>query len=468
MTTIEKLRQQRILTTIAELFAEKSAAGALLKRAGMRETGFRPFGDPSIEAWWEHVFVETENKHGRSWIEKLIKAASETYPGNTDLARFQKTGSSLDTLEAHGGNIRISIRQELTFEQIMAVIDRVEKLVESTGRGVECVLGYDGSSNFCLSITGDPSDDEVQRIVSTIQQTLAEEGIAAEVAPEPHRFRDYYSDPLEIEGPDGRRFGIDQVRASTPVSDVARGVMHQYADEGVWPTRQGQKTQAVVDKVDAAGGSERLDPRQTLHDAGVRPGDTLRVSPERTAGAINPLLRDAALARVRNEVVNYAENHPGFEVEANSQVAPTEYLFRFSQRSFGPPTREGGTPIRADHQEVYIQLLPNFPIQAPLAWWQNEIFHPNIDPKTGRVCLGDLLDHWRPAMNFGELCQMLVEMAAYRNYVVTEGYNEQAAKWAVSPEGQLAIERIGGISMIGRLVMDGMPERQLRIRRLSQ
>ena len=413
------------------------------------------------------MFVETENKHGSSRIERLVRAASETHPGNDDLVRFRKTGSSLDTLEAHGGNIRISIQQKLTFEQIMSVLDRVEQLVKSTGRGVDCVLGYDGSSNFSLSITGDPSDDEVQRIISPIQQTLAEAGIAAEVAPEPHRFRDYYSDPLEIEGPDGQRFGLDRIRASTRVSDVARGVMHEYADQGVWPTRAEQKTQAVIDKVDADGGSERLDPRQTLHDAGVRPGDTLRVSPERTAGAINPLLRDEALARASNEVLVYAEKHPGFEVGANSPVAPTEYLYRFSARSFGPPVSEGGMPTRVDRHEVFVRLLPDFPVKAPEAWWQTEIFHPNVDPRSGKVCLGALDEHWRPAMDFGELCQMLVDMAGYRNYAVSEGYNEQAAIWAASPAGQIEIERIGGISVIGRIVMDGTPERRLRIRKLS-
>lgn len=466
MTILDELRQQGILATVAELFAEKSAAGALIKRAGMREAGFRPFGDPSIEAWWEHVFVETESKHGRSRIEKLIEAASATHPGNEDLARFRKTRSNLDALAANGGNIRISIRQELPFEQIMAVLDKVEKMAESTGKGVEFVLGYDGSSNFSLSIAGAPSDDEVEHIVNAIQRTLAEAGIAAEVAPEPHRFRDYYSDPLEIEGPDGQRFAIDRVRASTRVSDVARGVMHEYADQGVWPTRAEQKTQAVIDKIDAAGGSERLDPRQTLHDAGVRPGDTLRVSPERTAGAINPLLRDEALARVRNAVLVYSENHPGFAVEANSLVAPTEYLFRFEARSFGPPISEGAIPTCVDRHEVYVRLLPDFPIKAPEAWWQTEIFHPNVDARSGKVCLGALDEHWRPAMDFGELCQMLVDMAAYRNYTVSEGYNRQAAEWAVSPAGQIAIERIGGISLVGRMVMDGTPERRLHIRKL--
>ncbi|VFN03065.1 MAG: Ubiquitin-conjugating enzyme [Candidatus Kentron sp. G] len=244
--------------------------------------------------------------------------------------------------------------------------------------------------------------------------------------------------------------------------------MPQYADD-VWPARQGQKVQATVDQVTPDGSSKRLDPRQTLHDAGVRPNDTLRVSPERTAGAIDALMREEALARVRGEVLRYAESHPGFAVDANSLVAPTEYLFRFNKRGFGipqnPDTPDSYPPV-IDSHEVLVVLPPDFPIKAPEAWWQTDIFHPNIDPASGWVCLGALQEHYRPALDFGELCQMLVDLAGYRNYAIDEGHNAQAARWALSPAGQLAIEGIGGISVIGRMVMAGEPERALRIRKL--
>jgi len=234
----------------------------------------------------------------------------------------------------------------------------------------------------------------------------------------------------------------------------------------MWPSNKGQRTQAVIDKVGEGGANERLDPRQTLHDAGVRPGDTLHVSPQRTAGAIDPMLREAALARVRNEVLAYAESHPGFKVEANSLVAPTEYLFRFSVPGFGPPGAEGGTPKRIDYHEVLVELPPDFPIKAPEAWWQTDIYHANIDFKSGKVCLGVLQEHYRPSMDFGELCQMLVDLAGYRNYTVTEGYNAEPAQWATTLEGQRAIESIGGISLLGRMVMDSVAEKTFKIRKI--
>ncbi len=213
----------------------------------------------------------------------------------------------------------------------------------------------------------------------------------------------------------------------------------------------------------------RLDPRQALHDAGVRPGDTLRVSPERTAGAVDPLMREEALARVRVQVLDYAAAHPGFEVEANSLVAPTEYLFRFQARSFAPPPSAGQEPRAVDLHEVLIVLPPDFPIKAPDAWWQTEIFHPNIHPENGYVCLGALQKYYKSGLNFGELCQMMVDIASYRTYTIDpKDYLDQKARdWAVSAEGQIAIEDAGGYSILRRLVEDGLPAQPVRIRKLD-
>lgn len=71
-----------------------------------------------------------------------------------------------------------------------------------------------------------------------------------------------------MEGPDGQRFALERVRASTLVGDVARAVMNDYQQSGgaAWaqasvakgaPT--GARQQAVVDLVtDGGWGSRRL------------------------------------------------------------------------------------------------------------------------------------------------------------------------------------------------------------------
>lgn len=286
-----------------------------------------------------------------------------------------------------------------------------------------------------------------------------------------YAFRDYYADPVTVEGPDGQRFALDQVPASTVVGDVARTLMNDYQSSlGAAAAGQGGRQQAVVDLMNADGSARRLDPRLTLHDAGVRPGAVLRVHPERTAGAVNPLMREEALARVRMQVVNYAAANPGFGVTANSPVAPTEFLFSFDVAGFAPPAQAGGPPHQITHHEVMVYLPADFPLKAPEAWWQTDIFHPNIDRKSGWVCLGPLQEFYKPGLDFGELCQMLVDIAGYRLYSAEPGnfLDAEASVWAHSPAGQMAIEAAGGISILGRLVFEGRPERELRLRRLKQ
>ncbi|MCP4363867.1 MAG: hypothetical protein GY800_00990 [Planctomycetes bacterium] len=465
--TLAQMEEEGILQELAEYFPDGPAAGALLLKANVRITSFRPFGDPSIEGWWREVCRKIE--HGQSvecTLETLVSMAADVVPGNRIFQQYLAETSKIENRDTKGGSINVVFPETYSPEDSCKLLDKLKEIALATGNDVIVNFGQAGSSRFNISIPDVESQEELERIAEHIETALNEENYRTDVQVEPYSFRDYYSDPITMEGPDGQEFAIDQIRASTTVKDLARGMMHQYSDD-VWPSRKGHKTQAVVDRVTKGGKSTRLDPRKTLHDAGVRPGDTLKVSPERTAGAISPLMRDEALARVRNEVLAFAESHPDFEVEANSLVAPTEYLFRFQEKSFAQPVSLNSVPPFIEQHEVLVELPPDFPVKAPKAWWQTDIFHPNIDPVTGWVCLGALQKLYRPSMNFKELCQMLLDLAGYRNYAVTEGHNKEAAAWALSAEGQAAIEQIGGISVIGRMVMEGRPEQKLKIRKLQ-
>jgi hypothetical protein len=106
-----------------------------------------------------------------------------------------------------------------------------------------------------------------------------------------------------------------------------------------------------------------------------------------------------------------------------------------------------------DEHEVLLLLPESFPMQAPAAFWQTPIFHPNVRRGNGKVCLGVLEDRYRPGLDFGDLCQMLADIAAYRNYEVREGYDAEAREWALSPAGQMAIEGRGGRSVARQLFM---------------
>lgn len=276
---------------------------------------------------------------------------------------------------------------------------------------------------------------------------------------------DYLLNALFMEGPDGRRFRATDVPAQNTVGGLAGELVGQY------PALRRTSRPTVVDQVQDDGQGRRLSPKATLHDAGVRDGDHLRVGFQATAGAVNPVDREEALFRARNQVVSFARAHPGITVRANSTLMPTEYEVEFRQRSFAPNPDGGGQPIETDGPHVVlIQLGAEFPMTPPRVYWLSQIFHPNVSPTydrprvrdepgvRGLVCLGLLGEAYQPSMNFGELCQFLVDMAGFRNYGLYEDtaqvddqgwrevrvnfYDGEAAAWAV--EHQDRIEAIGG------------------------
>jgi hypothetical protein len=167
---------------------------------------------------------------------------------------------------------------------------------------------------------------------------------------------------------------------------------------------------------------------------------------------VNPTYRDEAYARAKREIIEYARAHKGFRVFANGDVLPTEYEFEFSAPSFErSPVSNAVRPIIV--HKVRLILPPDFPMKAPLVMWQTPIFHPNIHVE-GKACLGMLEENYRPGLNFGYLCQMLVDMASFRNYTVAGVYNGDAAMWMLSPEGQQAIASIDGAPISERYVED--------------
>lgn len=466
--TCDEMRTQGILEELIKLYSESSQIGPLFSKANIDISKFPEFGKSKNADWWQNVCTELGNGvAGDDGVDRLIKEAADDYPGNEKFKLLRSEKSKPDNRNNNGGNISINLPDTYQPDDVIKILDKVQSIALTTGSAIAINIGFPGSTHLSVTIQNFKSQEEVNQLATKIEQELTKEKYPCNVQIEPYNFRDYYSDPLTAEGPDGQRFALDQIRASTRVKDVARGVMNIYGDN-VFPSRGDQKNQAVVDMISNKGqSSKRLDPTDTLHDAGVRPGDTLRVSPERTAGAINPMDRDAALARVRNEVLDFADAHPGFTVEANSPVAPTEYLFKFSTKGFAPSHLQDGTPRPIDYHEVLLVLPGDFPVQAPEAWWQTDIYHPNINSKTGFVCLGALKEQYRPALNIGELCQMFFDLAGYRNYAVTDALDIDAAKWALSEEGQRAIESIGGLSVIRRMVMEGEPEQKISIRKIQ-
>jgi hypothetical protein len=181
---------------------------------------------------------------------------------------------------------------------------KVSRYITSTNKLIVPVLFEGYQENLLFSVLGDKE--------CLVFDELGIEGIASKI----HRFLNIFSqfNYITIEGPDGQRFAVEDVSSSLLIKDVARGVMHQYPS--IWPKRDGKSNNAVVDRITKENKGERLDPKISLQEARIRPGDTLRVRSERTAGCFprdtNILLNDFSTKPI-NELV------PGDEIAVTTK-----------------------------------------------------------------------------------------------------------------------------------------------------
>jgi hypothetical protein len=278
---------------------------------------------------------------------------------------------------------------------------------------------------------------------------------------------DYLYQRLYVEGPDARRYVVRDAPAQQTFGNLATEILTDH-----YAQSEGTSVPITVDHVTQKGEVQRVDGDSTMHDAGVQDGDTLRFGHQTNAGSVHPDQHRAALARARNQLRAFARSHPGFHVRANASQFPTEYELRFRQPSLGPGPWEGADPVPIEDHVVLVVLGPEFPRQAPTLWWETPIFHPNVAPNygdgqrrpqlAGKVCLGLLADEWQPGRDFGELCQMVIDMAAFRSYGIFrethdpagrpvfagDFYDERAAAWVW--HNQEHIRAMGGqVKMAG-------------------
>lgn len=248
---------------------------------------------------------------------------------------------------------------------------------------------------------------------------------------------------LCIQSPDGERFECD-VPADVELSRLAA----DFFEERGWPTRDihGRGQRAVVELVDPENPdrTKRLRGEQTVGGAGLYNGAILRIFPESIAGRMDERERIPALVADHQDMQELVEWNPRIRFEANLDYAPTRYEVTFNYTSFRAISDDGHTPITSDEHHVEIILGADYPRHAPRVRWMTPIFHPNIHPDNGEVCMGALQDRYLPGMGLGRLVIMLAEMVQYRNFDPTDCYNVQAGKWAADPEHWEYIKQIGG------------------------
>lgn len=467
----EWLKKQGFFTALGAVFTDPNLVTTLLGKLDVPPGKVASLGDTPPATYWVRFGELLRAGLLEDGLQRAVDAARDTFPGNdtfvqcsTHLPHRRSEVAAppppLDTRTA-GFTITIVLPEDATDEEVLAAARLARMKIRKTASSAFLDFVNNGSREIRTFVQG-VSAEELAEYERILTQELAARG--ATIRREEYRHRDYRMDPLYVQGPDGQRFAASEVQASTTVKDAARLVLEAYRETS-WPqARDGQPRPAVVEVLSPDGTTRRVQPHETLHEAGVRPGDTLRVFPESTAG-VDPVLREEAQVRARMEITAWFESRPDATLSVRPQHAPDEILLGFDAPGLGPPTEEGAPPSPVSHHEVLILLPKEFPVQAPEVWWQTPIFHPNIDPERGWVCLGELADRYRPGLDFGELANQLVDLACWRNYSLVEGFLCQAAvSWLLSDPG--ASGRIAGIG--GRPLGPPAPERRVRgsLRRL--
>jgi peroxin-4 len=65
--------------------------------------------------------------------------------------------------------------------------------------------------------------------------------------------------------------------------------------------------------------------------------------------------------------------------------------------------------------QIEIELPGEYPLVAPHAFFKTRTFHPNVDSRTGEICLDVLKSDWSPAWGIGTICRAIIALLAAPN-----------------------------------------------------
>ncbi|CAL9282896.1 effector-associated domain EAD1-containing protein [Streptomyces sp. R02] len=474
-----------LVDTLADIYRTQNQAEELLEDMDFPPQT-RPRWDASqdLVAYWRQVVRALElGALRRDGVLHLVETVLRRYPGNQDLHKVREfLGEERRERDGADGNADTLYRtvEFVGSEDYPELLRLVREVLDA-----DAVQLYAGHRQAAYRVAELPPDR-----LERLRERVGRIAPGAEVFGGEYDFRPTLYTRLQVMGPDGQQFEIPYVPNTTLPSDLVPAVWAQYRPE-VTQDANGQLLRAVVDHRDENGETRRLDPEQPLYNQGVRDGAQLQMSAESTAG-VDSWLRIEALARARDDIVEFAEDHEEFTlVGMDDDKLPLQYTVELGVPGFAPPDDLDAwppEPRRIDRHDLKIWMPSEFPIQAPQVLWQSDVFHPNIardDDRKGVVCLGPLMTDYTPDLSMYALCQMLIDMARYRNYEILPhdyrmamdfdslvqdiiergGYLDgAAAAWAFSWEGQERIKEIGGTTWLARA---GLTQRADRSRFLE-
>ncbi|MFI5893095.1 effector-associated domain EAD1-containing protein [Actinoplanes sp. NPDC051513] len=448
------------IQVMTRLAANREAGARWLRRLSFPADHI-PQPAEDAESWWWLAFDQLDLGRVQRPYSRLLRAVHEEFPYNPEITRLHDRYLA-EADAPHDAAVVDQVAQEASCRVMVSVRSEAEREdAERQLRDLGLAPQFRWASTYTTSFATNSPD--VVRVTSLLDRTDLGWTVAGPAQP------DYVFSALSLQGPDGSRF----IARDTPSQRTFRDVAEDVISEHYPGTVSGDTVNnAIVDRIGPGGERKRANPDETLHEAGVQDGEQMRIGFEGRAGAVNPIIREDALQRVHKQIVNYANAHPGMRLTANAETLPTVYDLEFEENSFGPPGADG-EPTLIQRHRVRIQLGPDFPERHPDVFFLSPIFHPNVYPMydnpdlgtrynkdlRGLVCLGELDDSWYPGMDMGEVCQMVVEIAGYRNYDLihvtgdraapelhANFFDKRAAVWAM--ENQELIKGRGGVPIV--------------------
>jgi hypothetical protein len=228
----------------------------------------------TAEDWWSLVFQDLDRGIVAEPYRRLLMSALERYGSNrTFRALADDYLTPTDTPEpapdgsAAAPTCRVVVRASDEEEREAATA-----ALRDLGLDPRVVWSTEHAMSFAVSST------DVARVRRAVSGTNLGWTVVAPGQP------DYLLRELFVQGPDGSRFRLTDAPTAQTVGNVATEVVEQYRGSEQNPDATDTTVPTVVDLVLPDGQRRRLDIDDILYQAGIRDGDSLRVSVERRAG----------------------------------------------------------------------------------------------------------------------------------------------------------------------------------------
>lgn len=96
--------------------------------------------------------------------------------------------------------------------------------------------------------------------------------------------------------------------------------------------------------------------------------------------------------------------------DAEIIIAPVDgNLYKWNGTIKGPD----GTPYAGGSFRLEIIVPSAYPLAAPNLRFLTSIFHPNVHPKTGEICIDILKNAWSPAWTLQSTCRAIIVLLSH-------------------------------------------------------